>query len=114
MARNRNNKPAPAPAEAAPEAVAPEAAPADPVAGDGAPPVAPEPLTLTLKAKRQVTRYTITYKGVTYDSPRKAFDAAGLTSYKGSAMRTVLAGKPVGTKVVVEGHEFIYAGAPAK
>lgn len=114
MSRNRNRTRTPAPADVAPEAVAPEAAPADPVAGDSTPPVAPEPLVVTLKAKRQVTRYTITYKGVTYESPRKAFDAAGLTQYKGSAMRTVLAGKPVGTKVVVEGHEFIYAGAPAK
>lgn len=87
----------------APESVAPEAAPAE--AG---------PVTLTLKPKRQVTRYTVAYKGVTYDSPRKALDAAGLAGYKGSQVRTVLKDQPVGTKLVIEGHEFTYSGAPVK
>lgn len=97
MARKtRNETPAP---------VAPEAAPAE---------VATGPVVLELKAKRQVTRYTISYKGVVYDSPRKALDAAGLTQYKGSQVRTVLKDQAVGTVVKIEGHEFTYAGAPSK
>jgi pectin methylesterase-like acyl-CoA thioesterase len=87
----------------APESVAPEAAPVDAT-----------PTVITLKPKRQVTRYTVAYKGVTYDSPRKALDAAGLAGYKGSQVRTVLKGAAVGTKLVIEGHEFTYQGAPVK
>ena len=72
------------------------------------------PVVIELKAKRQVTRYTVAFKGVIYDSPRKALDAAGLTQYKGSQVRTVLQGQPVGTVVKIEGHEFTYSGAPIK
>ena len=81
------------------------------------PPAAPEvpaPLVIELKAKRQVTRYTVAYAGITYESPRKALDAAGLAGYKGSQVRAVLAGKPVGTVIRIEGKEFTYTGAPAK
>ncbi len=90
---------------------------------DGQPPVAATeelvvdpaaPKVIELKAKRQVTRYSVSYKGIVYDSPRKALDAAGLAGYKGSQVRTVLKDQPVGTVIKIEGHEFKYEGAPVK
>jgi hypothetical protein len=82
-----------------------------PPAAEGA---APEAKVIELKAKRQVTRYSVSYKGQVYDSPRKALDAAGLTQYKGSQVRAVLKDQPVGTVIKIEGHEFKYEGAPVK
>jgi len=73
-----------------------------------------EPPVIEIKAKRQVTRYSVSYQGKTYESPRKALDAAGLTGYKGSQVRAVLKDKPVGTVIKIEGHEFTYQGAPVK
>lgn len=99
MARRKNPKP---------EAPIADAAPAE------ATPVTPPPLVIDLKPKRQVTRYTVGYQGATYESPRKALDAAGLTQYKGSQVRAVLAGQAVGTVIRIEGHEFTYQGAPVK
>lgn len=75
---------------------------------------APAPKIIELKAKRQVTRYSVSYKGTVYDSPRKALDAAGLAGYKGSQVRTVLKDQPIGTVIKIEGHEFKYEGAPVK
>lgn len=75
---------------------------------------APAATVIELKAKRQVTRYSVSFKGQVYDSPRKALDAAGLTQYKGSQVRSVLQGQPVGTVIRIEGHEFKYEGAPVK
>lgn len=82
--------------------------------GDSAPTAPAAPLVIELKPKRQVTRYSVSYKGVIHDSPRKALDAAGLTKYKGSQVRSVLQGQPVGTVIRIEGHEFKYEGAPVK
>lgn len=108
MARSRNRS------RTAPEATTGEA-PAAPVTGEVAtPPAAPEPKVIELKAKRQVTRYSVSFNGVVYDSPRKALDAAGLTQYKGSQVRSVLKDQPVGTVIRIEGKEFKYEGAPAK
>ncbi len=97
-----------------------KSSPATTLVADGQPvepsaaPVEGEATVIELKAKRQVTRYTLSYKGTLYDSPRKALDAAGLTQYKGSQVRAVLKDKPVGTVIKIEGHEFTYQGAPVK
>lgn len=121
--RNRDRKrdladappPPPPPADdvVAPPAAPPADEPAPPPPADEPPPPPPV-VTLVLKAKREVTRYTVKYNGVVYESPRKALDAAGLPTIKGSVIRTALKGQPVGTLLKVTADvTFEYTGSPA-
>lgn len=67
------------------------------------------------KAPRVVTRYGVEYDGQAYTSPRKALDAAGLTTVKGSRLRARFkkAGNEIGTVVEYEGKSFKYIEVPA-
>lgn len=67
------------------------------------------------KTPRVVTRYGVEYDGNAYTSPRKALDAAGLTTVKGSRLRARFkkAGNTVGTEVEYEGKKFKYIEVPA-